>query len=58
MTSAGDIIGRIGRVGADYIDILVDGPHGGSGDPRPAGGAPRTGVVTVCLTALDVLRSR
>ena len=58
VTSAGDIIGRIGRVGADYIDILVDGPHGGSGDPRPAGGAPRTGVVTVCLTALDVLRSR
>ena len=58
MTPAGDVIGRIGRVGADYLDVVVDGPRGGNGERSLAGGAPRTGVVTVALGALDVLRSR
>lgn len=57
VTPAGDVIGRIGRVGADYLDVVVDGPRSGSGRRRPPGGV-RPGVVTVALAALDVLRSR
>ena len=56
VTPAGDVIGRIGRVGADYLDVVVDGSRGG--EQRLAGGAPRGGVITVALGALDVLRSR
>ena len=58
VTPAGDVIGRIGRVGADYLDVVVDGPRDASGRPWLAGGAPHSGVVTVALGALDVLRSR
>ena len=57
VTPAGDVIGRIGRVGADYLDVVVDGPRSGNGQRRPPGGV-RPGVVTVALAALDVLRSR
>ena len=58
VTPAGDVIGRIGRVGADYLDVVVDGPRDASGRPWLAGGAPHSGVVPVALGALDVLRSR
>ena len=45
-------------MGADYLDVVVDGPRDASGRPWLAGGAPHSGVVTVALGALDVLRSR
>jgi len=41
-----------------FGDVVVDGPRDASSRPWLAGGAPHSGVVTVALGALDVLRSR
>lgn len=55
VTRAGDVVGRIGRVGADHLDVVVDGPRpAGAG----SGGTARGGVVTVSVQAVDVVRSR
>lgn len=50
---AGEVVGRIVRVGADYIDVVADGIH----SPHAAG-VPVGGAITVVLDAVELVRSR
>ena len=53
---AGEVVGRLIRVGADHIDVALD-PEGGVRSRR-APGAGGAGVVSVMTAAIEVLRSR
>ncbi len=52
-TCAGEVVGRLARVGADHVDVALD-PEG-AGRPGYAAGAL---VTTVMLPAVEILRSR
>ena len=53
---AGEVVGRLIRVGADHVDIALDSE--GKGCARRATGAGVVGVVSVMTAAIEVLRSR
>ncbi|SDN06929.1 Fis family transcriptional regulator [Actinomyces ruminicola] len=46
--AAGEVTGRLARVGADYIDVVRDG----------AASARTSATVTIALSAIEVVRSR
>lgn len=65
----GDVVGRIVRVGADHLDVVLDagsgaravtGAHraGGPGGAPGSRGGPATAVTSVALSAVEVIRSR
>ena len=56
IAGAGEVVGRLIRVGADHVDIALDSE--GRGCVRRATGAGVVGVVSVMTAAIEVLRSR
>ena len=56
IAGAGEVVGRLIRVGADHVDIALDSE--GRGCARRATGAGVVGVVSVMTAAIEVLRSR
>ena len=56
IAGAGEVMGRLVRVGADHVDIALDSE--GRGCVRRATGAGVVGVVSVMTAAIEVLRSR
>jgi len=56
IAGAGEVVGRLIRVGADHVDIALDSE--GRGCVRRAAGAGVVGVVSVMTAAIEVLRSR
>ena len=55
LTAAGEVVGRLSRVGADYVDVLVDGVDPAS---RLEPVRPRRGRTSVLLAAVEAVRSR
>ncbi|WP_223910623.1 Fis family transcriptional regulator [Actinomyces capricornis] len=59
--ASGDVVGRIVRVGADHLDVVLDAEGGPRAARAPLGGPahrPAGAVTSVVLGAVEVLRSR
>ena len=52
---SGEVVGRLSRVGADHVDVLVDGVDPAS---RLEPVRPRRGRTSVLLAAVEAVRSR
>ena len=55
LLAAGEVVGRLSRVGADHVDVLVDGVNPAS---RLEPVRPRRGRTSVLLAAVEAVRSR
>ena len=55
LLAAGEVVGRLWRVGADHVDVLVDGIDPAS---RLEPVRPRRGRTSVLLAAVEAVRSR